>query len=911
MRQKSNTPAGPGRIDPASLADAVSRAELHSPFLREAIDRNAGLLDHLRTGGADHALARLRSSVATLSDPAARLRNERSGTALIFALADLAGWHDFEATVAGLTRFADDALDRAISEAVRERTGVPDATGFAAIALGKQGGRELNYSSDIDPIFLYDPRTVPRRPREDAAQAAVRIARRVVDLLQTRTADGYVLRVDLRLRPSPEVSPIAVPVDAAIAYYESSALAWERAAFVRARAAAGDIELGGRFLKAIEPFVWRRSLDFGAIEEIAGISTRIREHYADRQDFGPGYDLKRGRGGIREIEFFTQIHQLIHGGRDPSLRSSSTLDALAALATAGRIARSDTAVLMDAYRTLRTIEHRLQMVDDRQTHSLPEGDALDGVARLHGLANGDALLDLLRPHVAAVRALYDALSGDAEPDAHLPPAALALEEELARAGFNDAHGAAKLITDWRSHRARSLRSPPARAAFEAMLPKLVAAVSRTPAPDAAFHRFDDIVGAVPSGINLYRLLDARPALVGLLAQILGHAPALATQLGRTPELLDGLIDASSLDPPPDLPALVTQLGRDLPPADHEAALRTVRRRVDEWRFALGVQLIAGHADPLDVSKGYARVAEAALVTLANESVRRFSEVHGHVPGSELVIVGLGRLGGGMLTHASDLDLVYLFTGGIDAASDGAKPLRATDYFNRLARRVTAALGLPTAAGPLYDVDTRLRPSGVHGMLAVTVDAFAEYQRGAAWTFEHMALTRARAVFGSPDARAAVDARIRSILEGPRDAATCLADAVRMRGEIARHKPPAGPFDVKLGGGGLVDLEFAVQVRQLIRRVGLDPRLDRAIAAQVAAGLLPDGFADAHRLLTRLLVMLRLAAPGGGEPDAASRPLVSRACRFEDWAGLCEALAEARRVVGDVWSRSVIEGINEC
>ena len=897
--------------DRASLADAVNRAERYSPFLREAIDRHPDLVDRLRSGSASDALAHLRSTAASLSDPAARLRCERSGVALVLALADLAGWHDFDATVAGLTSFADDALDRAITEAIRERTDAPDATGFAAITLGKQGGGELNYSSDIDPIFLYDPRTLPRRPREDAAQAAVRIARRVVDLLQNRTGDGYVLRVDLRLRPSPEVSPIAVPVDAAIAYYESSALAWERAAFVRARAAAGDIELGDRFLHAVEPFVWRRSLDFGAIEEITGISTRIREHYADRQDFGPGYDLKRGRGGIREIEFFTQIHQLIHGGRDPSLRSPGTLEALAALASAGRISQSDATVLTDAYRTLRTIEHRLQMVDDRQTHSLPEGAALDGIAGLHGIADGDALLDLLRPHVGAVRALYDALSGDADPGEFLPSAALALEEDLTRAGFSDAHGAAKLIADWRGHGARSLRSPPARAAFEAMLPKLVAAVCRTPAPDAAFRRFDDIVRAVPSGINLYRLLDARPALVGLLAQILGHAPALATQLGQTPELLDGLIDASSLDPPPDLPALAAQLGRDLSPADHEAVLRTVRHRVDEWRFALGVQLIAGHADPLDVSEGYARVAEAALVTLADEAVRRFSEVHGHVPGSELVIVGLGRLGGGLLTHASDLDLVYLFTGGIDASSDGAKPLRATDYFNRLARRVTAALGLPTAAGPLYDVDTRLRPSGVHGMLAVTVDAFIDYQRGAAWTFEHMALTRARAVFGSPVAKRAVDACMRLILEEPRDAAACLADAARMRGEIARHKPPAGPFDVKLSGGGLVDLEFAVQVRQLIRRVGLDPSLDRAIVAQVAAGLLPDGVADAHRLLTRLLVVLRLAAPGGGEPDAASRPLVSRACGFEDWARLCEALAEARRVVADVWSRTVTGGVSEC
>ena len=235
--------------------------------------------------------------------------------------------------------------------------------------------------------MLFDPETLPRQARDDAGEAAVRIGRRVIELLQKRTADGYVARVDLRLRPSPEVTPIVLPVNAAISHYESSALPWERAAFIRARACAGDIALGERFLSAIEPFVWRRSLDFGVIEEVRQISARIRDHFAQNAQIGPGYDLKRGRGGIREVEFFVQIQQMIHGGRDASVRRPATLDAIEALLAAGRLDDATARDLADAYRVLRTIEHRVQMVEDAQTHFLPrDPDALDNVAHLHGLA---------------------------------------------------------------------------------------------------------------------------------------------------------------------------------------------------------------------------------------------------------------------------------------------------------------------------------------------------------------------------------------------------------------------------------------------------------------------------------------------------------------------------------------------
>ncbi len=502
---------------PADLADAVARVRAHAPFLDNLLTREAVLVADLDAALADPRAA-ARAGVGEMGE-GARLRIERRRLALLVALGDLSGRFDLTRVTHLLTDFADEALDRAIRAAILERTPDAEPRGFAAIALGKQGSRELNYSSDIDPILLFDPETLPCRPREDVQEAAVRIGRRVVELLQARDGDGYVLRVDLRLRPSPEVTPIVLPVEAAISYYESQALPWERAAFIRARACAGDLALGGCFLDAIRPFVWRRALDYGTIREIRDISRRIRDHYSQAQAFGPGYDLKRGRGGIREVEFFAQIHQLIHGGREPSLRAPATRDALAALAEAGRIGLDEAQDLTRAYVALRTIEHRLQMVDDRQTHQLPENpDSLDNVARLHGLAGGAALTDLLLPHVTRVGAVYDGLAGEEEQ--RLPSESAPLEAKLGAAGFERPDGAARIVQGWRAGTYPALRTPAAREALESVLPGLIDAFSRAPDTVHAITRFDAMLSRLPSAINFFRLLEAQPGLAQLLGAIL-------------------------------------------------------------------------------------------------------------------------------------------------------------------------------------------------------------------------------------------------------------------------------------------------------------------------------------------------------------------------------------------------------
>lgn len=890
----------PATYSDQNVNDALNRAARNAPFLRFQLDVQPALAEALQSRPFEEALELARNAAADVSDLGSALRRQRSAFALALAIGDLAGLLSLEEVTRELSDLADRSLEKAVAGAIAGRTPDAEPRGFAVIALGKHGSRELNYSSDVDVIFLFDPATLPLKPREEPGQGAVRIGQRVVELLQKREADGYAFRVDLRLRPSPEVTPIALPVDAAISYYESHALPWERAAFIRARVVAGDRALGHYFLEAIHPFVWRRSLDFGAIGEIQSITRRIRDHYAQGQRFGPGYDLKRGRGGIREVEFFAQIHQLVHGGREPGLRAPATLDALGALAEAGLIGRDDAEALGGAYRVLRTIEHRLQMVEDRQTHSLPpDPGGLENVALLHGLKGGQALLSLLEPQVSKVASIYDGLAGGQEE--RLPADPEALEERLMAAGFEDAVSARLRIQSWRSGKARTLRTAAAREAFEAMLPALVDAFGSSPDSIRAMNRFDDVVTKLPSGVNFYRLLQAQPELTRLLATILSHAPALAEQIGRRPELLDALIDASAFEPAPDVDELTREFARsDRAGEDYQLVLDRVRRRVNERRFALGVQLVAHHTDPLEVAGGYARVAEAAVNVLAGAAIAEFEKAHGRVPGSEMVILGLGRLGGEALTHASDLDLVYLFTGTHEAESDGPKRLRATDYFNRLAPRITAALSVPTAAGPLYDVDTRLRPSGKDGLLAISLPSFAEYQQERAWTWEHMALTRARPVYGSAQAREKVGRVVEATLLMRRDPAKLIGDAAKMRTEMALHKPANGPFDIKLGDGGLVDLEFAVHTLQLRYGVALHPQLSRAIQGLIDEGLMAADILEAYRLLARMLVTLRLVSPTSAEPPAPSRPLVARACGMEDWDSLLAAHDAARQRILETW-----------
>ena len=891
-----------GLPEQTSLQDALRRARENAPFLAMAMQVQPELTDLLEAENLEAALDYIGHAGKGAVNVRQKLRREKRALALVLAIGDLAGQLTLTDVITRLSDFADRALDEALADIYATR--YPDAPveGFSIIGLGKHGSRELNYSSDIDPIFIYDPDKIPVRGREEPSDASRRIGQQLVEALNARDADGYVFRVDMRLRPSPEVSPVALPVEAAISYYESSALAWEQAAYIRSRAAAGDLQLGQYFLETINPFIWRRSLDYGAIKNIGSVTAQIRDHYSAGQKFGLGYDLKRGRGGIRETEFYAQMHQLIFGGRQPDLRAPATRDALAALVTAGRIDGDKAQVLSESYELYRVIEHRLQMVNDQQTHSLPDDAAgLDRVARLHGLESGQILLDLLAPRVDAVGDIYDDLI-DPEEDSRLPADEEKLVTVLAEKKLLDPAAFLVAIRRWRSGKVTALRSNAAQESFEEILPDLVDAIATAPNPAQALARLDSLIDKLPTAINFFRILEARPALLQMLGKILSHAPVLANSLARRAELFDGLIDATALDLPPSVEKLAEQFARTEPGDDYQMLLDRVRARVGEKRFALGVQLIEGRHDALAISAGYARVAEAAIQVLTAATIAEFELAHGKVPGCALLILALGRLGGEALTHASDLDLIFLFTGDHSAESDGQRPLGATQYYNRLTARIVTALSVPTAAGPLYEVDTRLRPSGTQGPLAVTLESFYKYQRENAWTWEHMALTRARPVYGDPQSREQLEAGICEILRIDREPEALRKAVRKMRLDIVEHKPPQGPLDTKLMEGGLVDWEFIIHFLQLKTGEALYPQLGEAVRALVAEGELGEGMVAAHELMTRLLVALRLMSPDCDFPPETSRALIAKAAGQQSWDALLDGYDHARQCVIEEWNR---------
>lgn len=877
---------------------ALERARAHAPFLARGLERLPDLAELLAAGLGDEALA-WAAKQGEGDDTGAALRCERLAYAVALAVGDLAGAFPVEKVMRELSALADRSLDRAISAAITRRVEGASSDGFIALALGKHGAGELNYSSDIDPILLYDPDRLARRERDEPGEAAQRYAREIVALLSEVTELGYVFRVDLRLRPASEVSPLAISRNAALSHYESSALAWERAAFIRARACSGDIAEGEAFLDDIKPFVWRRSLDFGAIEEIGRLTSRIRDAYKGPQRPSPGFDLKKGRGGIREIEFFAQTHQLIHGGRNPSLRHRGTRAALDALAGLGIVAGEDAVLLGESYDRLRVLEHRLQMVNDRQTHALPSGEALDNVARLEGLADGAALVAELETLTEAVGQRFDRLlETTTSPDRVRPVAEVTAE--LAAVGAEDALRLATRIEGWLDGRFRTLRSSSAREAFRAILPAMVEAIGKAPEPERALIRFERLLENLPSAINLFRLLDARPGLLDQLLRVLAFAPPLAEALTRHAALLDTLIDKSALDLPGDVATLVAAMGRTDPAMPYEKLLDRIRIVTGEQRFALGVQLIETQHDPLDIAEGLSRLAEAALQIAVKEAAVEFEQVHGRIASSDLLVLGLGRFGGSALTHASDLDLIFLFSGAPEGESDGHRPIGPTLYFNRLAQRVSAALSVPTAEGALYEIDTRLRPQGAQGPLAVSVEAFAKYQHEAAWTWEHMALTRARVVAGPPDASRALEDVLRDVLTMQRDPDKLRADVLAMRGEMAAHKPAKGPLDAKLLRGGLVDLEFLIHYLQLRDHVALTPRLGDACSELVNAGLLPAETVEAHDFLTRMIIGVRLLAPDLQLPDGAAAEVLAGACRCDSPKSLLRSLGQARQCVAAAW-----------
>jgi glutamate-ammonia-ligase adenylyltransferase len=923
-----------------ALIDAVASS---SSYLWDLVRADPARLVRLLETAPDESLARARALAADLPADATeaavmhRLRVMKAEAALLTALADIGGVWELTEVTAALTAVADEAVAAALRYALRQaadagklalpRPGDPEhGCGLFVIAMGKMGARELNYSSDIDLIVFYDPEAAPLAPGSEAGQLFVRLTGAMIRLLQHRTLHGYVFRVDVRLRPDPSSSQVAISTPAALNYYESRGQNWERAAWIKARICAGDRAAGAAFMASLVPFIWRKYLDYVALADIHEMKRQIHAWRGHGVVAVDGHNIKLGRGGIREIEFFVQTQQLIAGGRHAELRGRRTLDVLRALADGGWIEAQACLDLQACYRFLRTVEHRLQMVADEQTHTLPSrSEDLNRFARFLGYEDRDGFARVLLTILRTVESRYAGLFEHAPEYAAarrglvFPPGADDGDTvaKLSDMGFRQPLAASVMVRGWLAGGPRGMKGETARARLAELAPLLIEEIAHEENPDAAIVAFDRFLGNLHGGARLFSLLRRNPDLVALVARVLGTAPRLADTLGLHPEVLDLLVDPAFFGPLPGPERLAVSLEGALDGADtYEDFLDRVRRFGQEQRFLIGARILSGTAPAQQAGAAFAAVADTTVRTLHAKVAAMMHGSHGDVPGGDAVVLAMGKLGGREMTANSDLDLIVVYD--FDPAapeSDGARPLHAAPYFARLTQRLVSALTTQTNYGRLYDVDMRLRPSGRAGPLATSLAAFEAYQRDEAWTWEHLALTRARVVSGAPALAARVTAVIRDVLRRPRDVAALARDAAAMRRAIAKEKGDASRWDLKYAAGGLIDLEFIAQYLQLAHGAAAPDIFDTATAQvfdkSARAGILGPEDAEvlrpAAQLYQDLGQILRLCVAPPFDPDAAGaglKDLLTRAADVPDFATLTAYLTEMQEKVRRCFERIV-------
>ncbi len=885
-------------------ADAALTAFEHAPYLKRISLRRPDLLEDADAAWAERLLAQaIADADAIAADPPSLeegmriLRRAKDAVHLATAIADIARAWPLDRVTGAITAFADAALRAALALAARERAAAGDlilhagddgrVPGFALIAMGKMGAGELNYSSDIDFSVFFDAQTLAITEAREPRVAAVRLVAPLVRALEEVTPDGYVFRTDLRLRPDPGSTPVAVSIAAAEHYYQTLGQNWERAAFIKARAAAGDRTCGRDFLTSLEPFIWRKHLDFAAVEDVHSIKRQILSSHKSAELADPVFDVKLGRGGIRDIELFAQTQQLILGGRNKKLRANGTLAALAALTEAGAIAESARAALSEAYVFFRDAEHRIQMLEDAQTHHLPrDAETRAHVATLAGfadLAAFDAALIRQRKIVSDIdHQLFGRGDSLADPLGSLiftgvEDRAETLET-IGKLGFANPAYVSQTIRGWHHGRIRAMRSERARELLTRLTPRLLRAFAGAGEPDQAFARFASFFGGLSAGVQVLALLDARSALLDLLARLLTLAPRLADALARRPALLDALFE-----PRFSLPLAQDPMGRrrlDIEAlmadaASFEEKLNAARRFHREEAFRIGVQVLEGAASASEAGAAHSDLAEACVAAMAQAALTETERQYGAQPGA-FVVLALGKFGGRELAERSDLDVMLVYDAAADASAAG-------DFYTRLTQRLISALSSPTEEGSLYEIDTQLRPSGSKGPVAVRLSSFERYYAEEAWTWELQALTRARPVAGDAALGLRVSGVVRDTLARPRDGAKVLAEVADMRARMERERRGRGAWDLKLAPGGFVDIEFIAQALQLtyaahapdVLAANTGDAIERlaahgALSAEAATHLL-----GGWRVLSDLQQVLRIAADGDFSPEGAPPPLLAR------------------------------------
>ncbi len=842
-----------------------------SPFLRDVARRRPAILDALFDHTVEARLAELGAAIEAVSraDGASEagvmmgLRQLKSEAHFLIALSDLAGEAEPAATVRRLSDLADACIRAAIDFLLRDahqqgKLRLPDPeqpalqSGWIVLGMGKLGAHELNFSSDIDLVVFFDPEAPAVIAPLDATDLFSRLTRRLVRILQDRTEHGYVFRTDLRLRPDPGSTPLAIPVEAALRYYEARGQNWERAAMIKARPVAGDLAAGAAFLRELLPYIWRKYMDYAAIADVHSIKRQIHAHKGHGEIAVKGHNVKLGRGGIREIEFFVQTQQLIAGGRFPELRGRETVPMLGQLAERGWITAEARDALASQYWFLRRVEHAVQMVADEQTHTLPEDDeGLERIARMLGYAGAAPFAEAFRGSLQQVERHYAALFETA-PELSAGVGNLVFTGDvddpdtlrtLQGLGFQRPSDICRVIRGWHFGRYRVTQSAEARERLTELTPALLRAFGQTRRADEALMRFDEFLAGLPAGIQLFSLLQSNPALLKLLATIMGAAPRLAAIITRRPHVFDGLLDPALLSELPDRAYLSARLSAFIEgDRAYEDVLDRLRIFAAEQKFLIGVRLLAGSIDSSRAGRAFSDLADLTIEAALRAVMAEFATRHGNIAGGKVSLLGMGKLGSRELTAGSDVDLILLYDHDADAdESDGEKPLAPSHYYTRMTQRLIAAVSAPTAEGVLYELDLRLRPSGNKGPVATHIDSFKKYQRQDAWTWEHMALARARAMAGDEALGREVEAEVAALLALPRDAAKVKAEASDMRAMIEAEKPARDLWDIKLVPGGLIDLEFIAQVAVITGQLEPGPRVTGT--AQILSRLSPS-FAEA-------------------------------------------------------------------
>lgn len=914
----------------------------HSPYLWTLIRNDPERLERILSSTPDafieaslETARRLCSASDEEEEVMVALRAMKQEIHLAIAMADIAGAWDVLDVTAALTRMADTAVSLALAFLLREaarrgKLNLPEpedpekGCGVVVLALGKHGAGELNYSSDVDLVVFFDPDSSALAEPGEAGQLFVRITRALVKILQERTGDGYVLRVDLRLRPDPGSTSVAISLPAAFGYYETSGQNWERAAFIKARAIAGDVAIGEQFLNELTPFIWRKYFDYAAIADIHAMKRQIHAVRGYASIAVAGHDVKLGRGGIREVEFFVQTQQLIFGGRRPQLRGRRTLDMLAELHNDGWVTEDAVEELGAGYRFLREIEHRLQMRNDEQTQRLPADDtAVDLFAKFCGFDSMAGFSAAITKHFSAIEKHYARLFEDA-PGLASESGSLVFAggeddpetlETLSRMGFQNPERASDVVRGWHFGRRAATQSARAREVLTELVPSLLEAFAGSSDPDAALSSFDEALARMPAAIELFTILRSNESVRELFGDILGSAPSLAQVVAQRPHVLDAAIDPDLLQASRDAGIYSARAGRILETAGTtEEFLDNIRDMALEETFLIGVRTLSGMIGPYEAGHSYSWLAEALLRAAVTHVHERFAEDHGHVPGGACIIIGLGRLGSLEMTATSDLDLILLYDFDEEhPESDGRRSLHASQYYARLTQRILSALTVSTRRGPLYEIDMRLRPSGRQGPVATKIASFAEYQSREAETWEHMALCRARVVAGDPALAGRAAKIVAHTLSTERDEDSLRKSVGDMRRLIAREKGESDIWDLKLCMGGLLDLEFIAQY--LVLRFAADhPEIMQTETVEVLrtagnlellsasdAGML----ADAHTLYSSVIQILRLAIDGPFDPEKTSLGVLKRiadCANLPDFRSAEAELATTRAAVRNLFDR---------